>query len=139
MHRLRPLTVSSSRAETRQRLRDFALTLPGAYEDHPWGERVVKVGKKVFVFLGMDDSADPGVGMKLVASQPLAVAQPGVRPMGYGLARTGWVWVMLVDGPPFDFLRDWVAESYRAVAPKQLREQLDAAPSVDEPGHRSTR
>ncbi|MBA3709787.1 MAG: hypothetical protein H0W83_13320, partial [Planctomycetes bacterium] len=33
-------------------LRAFALAFPGAYEDFPWGERVVKVAKKVFVFLG---------------------------------------------------------------------------------------
>ena len=39
---------------------DFALRLPGAYEDHPWGESVAKVNKKVFVFMGHpeDDSAN---------------------------------------------------------------------------------
>ena len=28
--------------------------MPGAWEDHPWGDTVVKVGKKVFVFMGVD-------------------------------------------------------------------------------------
>ena len=37
----------------RDMLRIFALGLPGAYEEFPWGESVVKVNKKVFVFLGM--------------------------------------------------------------------------------------
>jgi predicted DNA-binding protein (MmcQ/YjbR family) len=38
-----------------ERLRDFALLLPGAWEDFPWGERVAKVGKRVFVFFGHDE------------------------------------------------------------------------------------
>jgi predicted DNA-binding protein (MmcQ/YjbR family) len=109
--------------------------LPGAYEDHPWGETVVKVGKKVFVFLGLDASSDPGVGMKLVASQSLAVAQPGVKPMGYNLGRSGWVWVKLEDGPPFEFLRDWVMESYRAIAPKRLVAELDGGPGAESAAH----
>ena len=35
----------------REQLRTFALGLPGAYEEFPWGESVVKVNKKMFVFL----------------------------------------------------------------------------------------
>jgi hypothetical protein len=36
--------------ETRRKLLEFALTLPGAWLDHPWGEDLTKVGKKVLVF-----------------------------------------------------------------------------------------
>ena len=36
-------------------LRKFALGFPEAHEDFPWGERVVKVRKKVFVFMGHPD------------------------------------------------------------------------------------
>jgi predicted DNA-binding protein (MmcQ/YjbR family) len=121
----------AARPSTRDRLRDFALALPGAYEDHPWGETVVKVGKKVFVFLGTDGSADPGVGMKLVASQSLAIAQPLVEPLGYNLGPSGWVWVKLEGGPPFEFLRDWVEESYRTIAPKRLVAELDGRRAAD--------
>jgi predicted DNA-binding protein (MmcQ/YjbR family) len=110
---------------TRARLRRFALALPGAHEDHPWGESVVKVGKKIFVFLGVEGSAEPGIGVKVPTSQPLAVAQPGVVPMGYNLARSGWVGVKLDGGPPYEILREWVVESYRAVAPKRLAAGLD--------------
>ena len=46
---------TSGAAQTAQ-LRAFALALPGAREDFPWGESVAKVGKKVFVFLGRDDA-----------------------------------------------------------------------------------
>ena len=38
-------------------LRLHALGFPGAWEDFPWGESVIKVGKKVFVFLGRSGGA----------------------------------------------------------------------------------
>ena len=44
-------TVSSRAAG----MRKFALSLPEAREDFPWGERVIKVKDKVFVFLGKTD------------------------------------------------------------------------------------
>jgi hypothetical protein len=37
---------------TRLKILEFALGFPDAYEDHPWEEDVVKVGKKIFVFWG---------------------------------------------------------------------------------------
>ena len=36
-------------------VRRFALEFPEAHEDHPWGETVIKVRGKIFVFLGDDD------------------------------------------------------------------------------------
>ena len=111
--------------ETRERLLEFALGLPGAWEDHPWGERVAKVGKKVFLFGGTDEGPWwPSVTVKLVSSHPLALAQPGVTPTGYGLGRSGWVTIKLDEASlPYEALRDWVEESYRAVAPKRLLTQ----------------
>lgn len=115
----------SDPAAVRQRLRSHALGLPEAWEDHPWGETVVKVGKKVFAFLGTDGSAEPGVWLKLTVSQPLALAQPGVEPATYGLGKSGWVSVKISAETPFEMLREWLEESYRAVAPKRLARQLD--------------
>lgn len=109
-------------------LRDRALGLPEAWEDHPWSETVVKVRKKIFVFLGVDDgSYPPGIGVKLLVSLEEALGLPGVSPMGYGLGKAGWVMISLEgEPPPVDLLRDWVEESYRLVAPKTLVRQLDA-------------
>lgn len=109
---------------TRAALRRYALTLPEAHEDHPWGESVVKVRKKIFVFFGTDGSDEPGLGMKLNSSQPLALAQPGVTPSGYGLGKAGWVSIRIGADMPFEMLREWIDESYRAIAPKTLAAQL---------------
>ena len=113
--------------ETRERLLEFALGLPGAWEDHPWGERVAKVGKKVFLFGGTDEGPWwPSVTVKLPISHPLALAQPGVQAAGYGLGRAGWVTVRLSESDlPYEALAHWVDESYRAVAPKRLVAELE--------------
>ncbi|MDP8904747.1 MAG: MmcQ/YjbR family DNA-binding protein [Chloroflexota bacterium] len=97
----------------------YALRLPGAYADHPWGEDVAKVGRKVFVFFGIEGSSEPGMSVKLPHSQPLALAQPGATPTGYGLGKSGWVTVRFNDDTPAEMLREWIDESYRAVAPKK--------------------
>ena len=46
-------------------LRAHALSLPGTTEEFPWGERVVKVRGKVFVFLGRDEDLALSVGMSV--------------------------------------------------------------------------
>ena len=111
----------------RAKLRDFALALPEAHEDMPWGERVVKVKNKVFVFLGHD--ADPehfGLSVKLPTSNKSALRMPFSSPTGYGLGKSGWVSAKLDDHSQasFEMLRDWVKESYCAIAPKSLAEQV---------------
>jgi predicted DNA-binding protein (MmcQ/YjbR family) len=110
-------------AQLRKRLLDYALGLPEAYIDHPWGEDVVKVRKKVVVFFGMPDATEQypsGMTVKLPESLSLALAQPGVQLSGYNLGKSGWVTVRFNPEIPFEMLRDWIDESYRAVAPKAL-------------------
>ena len=109
-------------AGTRDKLREFAVSLPEAREDHPWGEDVVNVRGKIFVFLGVAGSRRMTV--KLDESHGHALALEGAEPTGYGLGRSGWVTVP-VDAASFDVLRDFVEESYRLVAPKRLVAELD--------------
>lgn len=104
----------------------FAGGLPEAWEDHPWGEPVFKVRKKVFVFLGAYPT-DPGVRLtvKLRDSHDEALALPWIEPAGYGLDRAGWVTGVAPDDTPLEMLTDWIEESYRLVAPKRLTALLD--------------
>ena len=75
-----------------ERIRAFALALPGAWEDHPWGESVAKVGKKVFAFLGMpEEGGSLSLSVKLPESAEEALSMPFAEPTGYGLGRAGWV------------------------------------------------
>ena len=108
--------------KVRKSLLDYALALPESYEDHPWGETVVKVNKKIFLFLGVEDGSHPaGFSVKLPESRDQAMQIPGAEPTGYGLGKAGWVSVPLEVGlPPIGVLHDWVEESYRTVAPKKL-------------------
>jgi predicted DNA-binding protein (MmcQ/YjbR family) len=113
-------------AGVRDKVREFALSLPGAFEDHPWGEDVVKVSGKIFVFLG--GSASKRMTVKLEESHAHALSIEGAERSGYGLGASGWVTVPLrADGITIALLRDWVEESYRIVAPKRLVDELDGS------------
>jgi len=121
------MSRSGPKNRNAEALRAFALGFPEAREDFPWGERVAKVKDKVFVFLGRDDE-DLGVTVKLPSSGLLALGLPFCSPTGYGLGKSGWVTARFTakDKPNLDLLRQWIEESYRAVAPKNLVAALDA-------------
>lgn len=108
-------------------IRAYALSLPGAWEDHPWGESVAKVGKKVFVFMGKPAGKTFGLSVKLPDSGFEALELPFAEPTAYGLGKGGWVTATFATGEPIpvDLLKGWVDESYRAIAPKKLVAELD--------------
>ena len=123
--------TSGKRAAAEAALRAFALSLPETREEFPWGDRVIKVKKKVFVFLGRKEpTAEFGLSVKLPQSGMMALALPFAQPTGYGLGKAGWVSARF--GPseslPLPMLRAWIEESYRSVAPKKLLAALDGAP-----------
>jgi predicted DNA-binding protein (MmcQ/YjbR family) len=102
-------------------LKKHASAKDGAWEDHPWGETVYKVGKKVFVFLGSADSGY-GVSCKLPDSHEAAITMFSfAEPTGYGLGKSGWVSARFEknEDVPLDLLKQWIDESYAAVAPKR--------------------
>jgi predicted DNA-binding protein (MmcQ/YjbR family) len=110
----------------RRALRAFALTLPAAYEDFPWGESAIKVDRKIFAFLGENASRSPTISLKLPGSRFAALGVPGAAPTAYALGKAAWVTIPLSGTlPPVDVLREWVAESYRAVARKSRVAELD--------------
>jgi len=106
-----------------------SLAKPEAWEDRPWeGDRVAKVRKKIFVFLPSDDSGS--VGVKLPHSAAYAVTLSCATPMAYGLGKHGWVTIDLADKsrPSDELLRDWIDESYAAIAPVTLVRRAEADP-----------
>jgi predicted DNA-binding protein (MmcQ/YjbR family) len=107
-------------------LRAHALSYPEAHEEFPWGEPVVKVRGKVFVFFGRPEEGGLGLSVKLPGSATLALDLPFASPTAYGLGRSGWVTARFPprEGPPVELLKRWIDESYRAVAPKRLVAQL---------------
>jgi predicted DNA-binding protein (MmcQ/YjbR family) len=123
-------------------LREFALGYPEAAEDFPWGESVVKVRGKVFVFLG-SPSAGLHMSVKLPESATLALGLPFAEPTGYGLGKSGWVTVTFAARArvPVALLKQWIDESYRAVAPRALVSRLttDAARPGARPKRRPSR
>jgi predicted DNA-binding protein (MmcQ/YjbR family) len=102
-------------------LRAHGLSFPEATEDFPWGHSALKVRGKTFAWL---DKADGRLSLtvKLPASVEMALYFDFAAPAGYGLGRSGWVTCRFGpdDARDLDLLRGWIAESYRAVAPKKL-------------------
>ena len=108
-------------ARARARLRRRALSYPEAREEFPWGECVIKVRGKIFLFLS-GSGGGLSLSVKLPGSATLALDLPFTTPTAYGLGKSGWVTASFAPGddPPLPVLEQWIDESYRAVAPKRL-------------------
>jgi len=126
------MAAVASFAAIEKKLRTVGLGYPEAVEDFPWGERVFKVRKKIFAFVGRADG-ELHVTTKLPYSGPMALSFDFVEPTGYGLGRAGWVTATFKRGVnvPIDMLTEWIEESYRAIAPKTLVKGL--APRSEAP------
>jgi predicted DNA-binding protein (MmcQ/YjbR family) len=115
------LAKRSDVAKSFEALREAALSYPEASEEFPWGHSAMKVRGKSFVFLVLDED---GLSMsaKLPSSRYAALMLPFAAPTGYGLGKSGWVTARFGprDSIPLEILRDWLDESYRAIAPKRL-------------------
>mgnify|MGYP003575450083 CR=1 FL=1 len=107
-------------------LRSFGLSLPGAFEAHPWGELVLKAKGKVFVFLGKPGD-DLRFSVKLPKTGERLLDQDWAEPTGYGLGKSGWITITVARGNPLSAneLCALLEESYRAVAPKTRVKELD--------------
>jgi predicted DNA-binding protein (MmcQ/YjbR family) len=109
-------------------LRNFALGYPEAHEEFPWGETAVKVRGKTFLFTRADDTIGLHLSVKLPTSNDAALQHSFAQRTGYGLGKSGWITARFAPGvlPPLDLLREWIDESYRAIAPKGLVASLPA-------------
>lgn len=109
-----------------KKLRSHALSYPATTEAFPWGESAFKVKGKTFVFMRADP-ADLSFSVKLSKLRKKALALAGSEPTHYGLGAKGWVTLRPTAKTSLELLLSFVDESYRAIAPKRVLEQLDAA------------
>ena len=102
-------------------LRAFGLAMPEAQEDFPWGHTALKVRGKTFAWLDRSEGR-LSLTVKLPVSRDFALVFDFAEPAGYGLGRSGWISCRFGEDeqPDLDLLKRWIAESYRAVAPKRL-------------------
>ncbi len=115
------MATAGSTAKAAAALRRKALSYPEVHEDFPWGERALKVKKKVFLFMRYD-AGHLSLSVKLPDSHGAALVFPFAEPTGYGLGKAGWVTARFTRGsrPPLLLLEAWLNESYQAVAPAKL-------------------
>lgn len=101
-------------------LRAYGLSLPETAEDFPWGHTALKVRGKTFCWL--DREKGLSLTVKLPVSRDFASVFDFAEPAGYGLGRSGWISCRFAEdeAPDLDLMKRWIAESYRAVAPKKL-------------------
>src|SRR4051794_28521028 len=111
-----------------KKLRAHALNYPETSEAFPWGESAFKVKGKTFVFMRADPD-DLSFSVKLSKSRKQALAVPGSEPTHYGLGAKGWVTLRPTAKTSLELLLSFVAESYRAVAPKRVLAKLEPTPN----------
>lgn len=102
---------------SRAALLQHCLSKPGAWEDSPWGDPVVKVGAKIFAFVG---AATVGVKCGLTrdeADEWLRRYPDDARPMAY-IGRSGWNTLDVGGAIADDEILEAIDESYRAVVAK---------------------
>ncbi|MDB5049455.1 MAG: hypothetical protein JWO30_2526 [Fibrobacteres bacterium] len=112
-------------AKPEAELRKIGMSFPETTEDFPWGHRALKVKGKAFVFMSLEEDV-LSLSVKLPDSADFALMQPFAAPTGYGLGKSGWVTASFhkKDKVPVELLRNWIRESYLAIAPKKLAASL---------------
>src|SRR3954452_19246343 len=109
---------SEENVMTWDELLSYCLAKPGAWKDEPWEDDVVvKVGGKIFAFLGADQ--EPGVGVKCgrdreAADEWLVRYPKDAHVMSY-IGRYGWNALRLNGEISDDEIREAIDASYEQV------------------------
>jgi predicted DNA-binding protein (MmcQ/YjbR family) len=103
-------------------LLSYCLAKPGAWPDEPWADDVVvKVGTRIFAFLGDKTSA----GLKCAASREAAdewlLRYPEDAAVMPYIGRFGWNSLRIGGGIPADELTEAIDASYAAIVAKLPR------------------
>jgi len=97
----------------------YCLGKPGAWQDEPWeGDVVVKVGSKIFAFVGAGTSVGVKCGAtREVADEWLARYPADATVMPY-IGRSGWNSLQIAGGIPDEDLLEAIDASYDMVLSK---------------------
>jgi predicted DNA-binding protein (MmcQ/YjbR family) len=118
---------------TRNELLAYCLGKPGAWEDEPWeGDIVVKVGAKIFAFLGSESESRSAVGVKCgptreVADEWLLRYPDDASVMAY-IGRSGWNTLRTGGAIPDDEVLEAVDASYDAVVRRLPKKDRPTGP-----------
>jgi predicted DNA-binding protein (MmcQ/YjbR family) len=108
------------------RLLRIVTSLPGAYEDRPWGSVHCKVAGKIFVGWGRGEGGEMSVGFKTSKElQSMLVASDPRFTVAAYVGKHGWVDMRVGKKPNWPELEQFIVASYRMIAPKKLVKQLD--------------
>jgi len=120
--------MSKALVAAERQLKKMALAYPDTREDHPWGHSAFKVKGKTFLFLYSEKDL-LSLSVKLPTSGRAALRLPFASATEYNLGKSGWVTAKFRgdDEVPVEMLTDWIDESFRAIAPRQVLNKLDAA------------
>jgi predicted DNA-binding protein (MmcQ/YjbR family) len=99
----------------------YCMAKPGAWQDEPWeGDIVVKVGSKIFAFLGSE--SQPAVGVKCGPSRESAdewlLRYPQDASVMAYIGRSGWNTLRVGGAIPDDELAEAIDVSYDTVVSK---------------------
>ncbi len=110
--------------------REYALTLPGATEDMPYGPDwlVFRIGGKIFMHIWLE-APQPAIAIKLEPDMAAALRDryDDVRP-AYHLNKTHWSDVLIENTFENAQLREWIRHSYELVyskLPKKVKERIN--------------
>jgi predicted DNA-binding protein (MmcQ/YjbR family) len=116
---------------TQEELQAYCLDKPGAWPDEPWeGDTVVKVGSKIFAFLGAPGGTSVGVkcgANRDEADEWLARFPDDARMMAY-IGRSGWNTLTCGGAIPDEEILEAVDASFDIVVAK-LPKSRRPAPS----------
>jgi predicted DNA-binding protein (MmcQ/YjbR family) len=102
----------------------YCLSKPGAWQDEPWeGDVVVKVGPKIFTFLGSEPTdGPPSVGVKCGANRDVAdewiQRYPADAKASAYIGRSGWNALRVGGAIPDDEIVEAIDDSYDQVVAK---------------------
>jgi predicted DNA-binding protein (MmcQ/YjbR family) len=115
-------------------LHAYCLAKPGAWPDRPWGDGVVvKVGPKIFAFLGEPGDAAPSAGLKCGADRDEAgewlARYPGDATAMRYIGRSGWNSLRAGGAIPDGEITEAIDASYAAVVARLPKKDRPAPPA----------